>query len=124
YGWLGQLAALLRELHKAGAVLERLRPDAVVITPLGQVTLDARAALLPLPLPLPAGAPLRPAPESPPELTAGGPADARADLYNFGAMLYALELGRELTDLDFTAPGQPKPFLERFPDAHPALGRL
>jgi serine/threonine protein phosphatase PrpC len=39
-------------------------------------------------------------------------------------MIYALWLGRELTDLDYYAPGQPKPFLERFPDAHPMLGRL
>jgi protein phosphatase len=50
--------------------------------------------------------------------------DARADLYSFGAMLYALHVGRELTDTDFDRPGHPKPFIPRFPDIHPAFGRL
>ncbi|MFO0808270.1 MAG: protein phosphatase 2C domain-containing protein [Gemmataceae bacterium] len=121
FGWLIQLASLLKELHAVGAVLERLRPDDAVVTPLGQIVLDAQARLVPVPLPV--GAPLQGGIESPPELSSGS-VDARCDLYNFGALLYALELGRELTDLDFVAPGVPKPFLERFPDAHPMLGRL
>jgi serine/threonine protein phosphatase PrpC len=69
-------------------------------------------------------APLRPTFASPPELLHGVTVDARSDLYCFGAVLYALELGHELGDLDFHAPGAPKPFLERFPDAHPTIGRL
>ena len=49
---------------------------------------------------------------------------ARADLYSFGAMVYALHVGRELTEMDFELQGVPKPFIPRFPDTHPALGRL
>jgi serine/threonine protein phosphatase PrpC len=122
FGWLAQLADLLRTLHRTGAVVESLRPGQVHISPLGQILLDASVTLLPLPLP--AGAPVRPSLVSAPELIAGGPMDARADLYCFGTLLAALELGHELTELDFRAPGDPRPFLERFPDAHPFLGRL
>src|SRR5439155_21067758 len=50
--------------------------------------------------------------------------DARSDLYSFGAMLYALHVGRELTEMDFERQGVPKPFIPRFPDIHPAFGRL
>src|SRR5262249_34656547 len=38
--------------------------------------------------------------------------------------LYALHVGRELTEGDFNRPGDPKPFVPRFPDIHPAFGRL
>jgi protein phosphatase len=89
---------------------------------LGQVLLSPTVGLLPLPLP--AKAPVRPTLASAPELLGGAPVDARSDLYCFGAVLYALELGHELSDPDFHGPGDPKPFLERFPDAHPFLGRL
>jgi serine/threonine protein phosphatase PrpC len=122
YGWLGQLADLLRNLHRAGAVLESLRPEQVRVTPLGQVVLDPTVVLLPLPLPR--TAPIRPSPNSAPELIDGLGVDARADLYCFGTVLYALQLGHELTDIDFRGPGDPYHFLERFPDAHPFLGRL
>ena len=40
-----------------------------------------------------------------------------ADLYSFGAMLYALHVGRELTEIDFDRHGDPKPFVPRCPDA-------
>ena len=53
-----------------------------------------------------------------------GKADARADLYSFGAMLYALHVGRDLNEIDFDRSGTPKPFIPRFPDIHPAFGRL
>ena len=60
-----------------------------------------------------------------PELVlASDKADGRASIYSFGAMLYALHLGRELTELDFELQGVPKAFLDRFPDAHPSFGRL
>jgi protein phosphatase len=39
-------------------------------------------------------------------------------------MLYALHLGRELTEMDFERQGVPKPFVMRFPDAHPGLARI
>ena len=46
-----------------------------------------------------------------------GNADARADLYSFGAMLYSLHVGRELNETtDFDRPGQPQA-------VHPALPR-
>jgi serine/threonine protein phosphatase PrpC len=122
FGWLIQLADLLQVVHSVGAILEGLRPDQVVLTPSGQVVLVDTGNLLPLPLP--ADAPIAVTCSTPPELSTGVWIDARSDLYCFGALVYALELGRELTDLDFDAPGQPKPFLERFPDAHPLLGRL
>src|SRR5207249_5951426 len=79
-----------------------------------------------LPLPLPPGASVRGGLYTAPELMTGsGQADARADLYSFGAMLYALHVGRELNErTDFDKPGHPKPFIPRFPDIHPAYGRL
>ncbi len=39
-------------------------------------------------------------------------------------MLYALHVGRELNEIDFDRSGTPKPFIPRFPDIHPAFGRL
>lgn len=122
YGWLIQLADLLQILHAGGAILESLRPDQVVITPSGQVVLVDTGNLLPLPVPI--QVPLLGTYSTAPELLTGAWIDARSDLFCFGAMVHALLLGRELTDLDYHAPGQPKPFLERFPDAHPFLGRL
>jgi serine/threonine protein phosphatase PrpC len=122
FGWLGQLTDLLRALHRAGAILEALRPEQVRISPLGQVLLDPTVVLVPLPTPR--DAPVRPSLVSAPELIDGQGIDARADLYCVGTVLYALELGHELTELDFRGRGDPYPFLDRFPDAHPLLGRL
>lgn len=122
YGWLIQLADLLQVLHAGGAILESLRPDQVVILTSGQIVLVDTGTLLPLPVP--ADVPILGSFSTAPELLTGAWIDARSDLFCFGAMIYALWLGRELTDLDYYAPGQPKPFLERFPDAHPMLGRL
>ncbi|HEY1859437.1 MAG TPA: hypothetical protein VGG61_03740, partial [Gemmataceae bacterium] len=124
YGWLKQLAETLHALHQHGALLEALRPDIVVVKPDGQARLTDLSDLLPLPLP--ADAPLRASLYTAPELVSDGPkADARADLFSFGAMLYALHVGRELTEMDFERQGgTPKPFIPRFPDVHPLFGRL
>ena len=123
FGWLAQIAEALRTLHLSNVVLEGVRPDVIVVAPDGQARLTDLCDLLPLPLP--GDAPVRGTLYTAPELTAGNDqADARADLYSFGAMMYALHVGRELTDTDFDKPGQPKPFIPRFPDVHPALGRL
>jgi serine/threonine protein phosphatase PrpC len=121
YAWLAQLAEVLDALHQVGVVLESLRPDQVVLDAFGRLLLDPTVMLLPVPLP--GGAHLRPTLASAPEL-ATGLADPRSDLYCFGAVLYALQLGRELTDLDCTPDGLPIPFADRCPDAHPFLVRL
>jgi serine/threonine protein phosphatase PrpC len=123
FTWLRQVAEALHALHQGGAILEGLRPDIVVVTPSGQAKIRDLADLLPLPVP--ATAPLRASLYTAPELLANPEtADARSDLYSFGAMLYALHLGRELVEKDFEKPGQPKPFIPHNPDCHPAMGRL
>jgi serine/threonine protein phosphatase PrpC len=123
YGLLKQVAEALFHLHQGSAILEGLRPDLVVVTPDGRARLTDLSDLLPLPLPPDAG--IRATLYTAPELLAGdGAADARADLYSFGAMLYSLHVGRELTERDFERPGTPQPFIPRFPDVHPLFGRL
>jgi serine/threonine protein phosphatase PrpC len=122
FGWLIQIAEGLASLHHCNAMLEAVRPDLIVVTESGQARLTEVTELLPLPLPQ--GAPVRGTLYTAPELIAGGPADARAGLYSFGAMLYALHVCRELQEIDFDRPGYPKPFIPRFPDIHPAFGRL
>jgi serine/threonine protein phosphatase PrpC len=123
FGWLIQIAEALHSLHHCNALMETLRPDVVVVSPEGQVRFTDVSDLLPLPLP--ADAPVRGTLYTAPEILAGtGRVDARADLYSFGAMLYALHVGRELTETDFERPGHPKPFIPQFPDIHPAFGRL
>ncbi len=121
FGWLEQLAEALHSLHGAGAMFDGLRPEAFVVGEDGQARFRDLSEVLPLPLP--PGTPLRGSLYAAPELLTGS-ADARADLFGFGALLYALHVGRELDESDFDRPGHPKPFLPRFPDVHPALGRL
>jgi protein phosphatase len=123
FGWLRQLAEALERLHECGAMLEALRPEIVVVTPSGRARLTDVSDLLPLPLP--PNPPIRATYYTAPELVLSSDrADARADLYSFGAMLYALHLGRELTDLDFELQGVPKSLIERFPTVHPLFARL
>jgi protein phosphatase len=123
FAWLKQVAGALYHLNQRNALLEAIRPDIVVVTPDGQPRLTDLSDLLPLPLP--PNPPIRATCYTAPELVlASDQADARAGLYSFGAMLYALHVGRELTELDFELQGVPKPFLERFPDVHPLFGRL
>jgi serine/threonine protein phosphatase PrpC len=121
FGWLVQVAETLHRLHECNVIFEALRPDFIVITPEGEARFTDLSDLLPIPLP--SDAPVRGTLYTPPEVLAGQ-ADARSDLYSFGAMLYALHVGRELSDGDFDRPGHPKPFIPRFPDIHPAFGRL
>jgi protein phosphatase len=123
YGWLKQIAEGLHQLHQAGAMLEGLRPDIIVIAPSGQAMLTDLSDLLPLPVP--EGAPVRGTLYTAPELLVSPEkADARAALYSFGATLYALHVGRELTETAFDRPGVPKPLIPYFPDIHPLFGRL
>jgi protein phosphatase len=123
FGLLKLVAEALHHLHQGGAVLEGLRPDIVAVRADGTARLTDLSDLLPLPVP--PNAAIRATLYTAPELLAGdGAADARADLYSFGAMLYALHIGRELTEKDFERPGTPQPFIPRFPDTHPLFGRL
>jgi protein phosphatase len=123
FNWLIQIAEALDRLHFSGAIVEGLRPEMVVVSRTGFAILADLTDLLPLPLP--GDVPLRGGFSTAPELLLKpGEADERADLYAFGALMYALLLGRELSDLDFTLAGMPKSFLERVPDASPFLARL
>lgn len=123
FGWLIQIAETMQELHERGAMLETLRPENVLIASDGKVRISDISQLLPFPLP--EHAPLRAGLYSAPELIlASDKADARSDLYTFGAMLYALHLGRELAENDFELQGVPKPILQHFADCHPLFGRL
>jgi protein phosphatase len=124
YGWLQQLAEALNALHQAGAVCESLRPDIVKVTPEGKAVLADLADLLPIPLP--PGTPIRASLYTAPELVLNADqADARADLYGFGALLYALEyLHHALEEKDFEAPFTPKKITDKYPDVHPGFFRL
>ena len=122
YGLLAQVAETMHSLHQGCAMLEALRPEIVVVTDDGQARLTDLGDLLPLPIP--ADVPLRGTLYTAPELMAGK-GDPRAVLYSFGGLLYSLQVGRELQEkVDFDRPGNPKPFIPRFPDIHPAFGRL
>jgi protein phosphatase len=123
FGWLKQIAGALHRLHESGAILEGLRPDIVTITAGDQATITDLSDLLPLPLP--PDTPIKATYYTAPELVLfSEKADARSDLYSFGAMLYALQMGRELTELDFELQGVPRSLYQRFPDIHPLFGRL
>jgi serine/threonine protein phosphatase PrpC len=116
------VAEALHALHQRKAMLEGLRPEMVTAAD-GQARLNDLSDLLPIPLP--PDAPIRGTLYTAPEVAAGNPnADARSDLYSFGAVLYSLHVGRELTEMDFERPGSPKPFIPRYPDIHPGFGRL
>jgi serine/threonine protein phosphatase PrpC len=120
---LVHIAETLAHLHTKRVILEALRPDLWVIDERGQVRLTDISELVPLPLA--PDAPIRAKLYTAPEVVTLSPrTDARADLYGFGAMLYALHVGREPTERDFMKQGEPKPFVPQFPDIHPAFGRL
>ncbi|HKB39343.1 MAG TPA: protein phosphatase 2C domain-containing protein, partial [Gemmataceae bacterium] len=123
FTWLAQVAEAMQALHRMGVMLEAIRPDMVVVTEQGQARITDLGDLLPLPLP--ADPPLRAGLYTAPELlNSPETSDARANLYSFGAMLYALHVGRELSEREFLSPGNPKPVFNDYPDLHPALGRL
>jgi serine/threonine protein phosphatase PrpC len=124
YGWLIQLAEGLHQLHLAGAILEGFRPDLVVVTDAGQAVLADLTDLLPIPLP--PDAPIKGSLYTAPELVLSPQtADARADMYSFGATIYSLEyLHHPLEEKDFEKPYYPHAITDRYPDVHPAFNRL
>ncbi|MBM4069522.1 MAG: hypothetical protein FJ271_11315 [Planctomycetes bacterium] len=125
YGWLIHIAEALHALHQAGAVLEGLNPDMILVSDGDNQVLIADLSDL-LPLPLPENAPVRATLYTAPELIlAPQTADARADLYSFGAMIYALEyLHHALEEKDFERQFAPLQITERYPDVHPLFFRL
>src|SRR5262249_14329680 len=123
FTWLAQVAEAMQALHRMGAMLEASGPEMVVAPEQGRARIPDRGALLPLPPP--ADPPLRAGLYTAPELlNSPETSDARANLYSFGAMLYALHVGRELSEREFLSPGNPKPVFNDYPDLHPAIGRL
>jgi protein phosphatase len=124
YALLKQVAEGLDHLHKGSAVMEGLRPDDVVVDESGQARLANLSGLLPFPVP--PGTPVRDNLYTAPELVMNPQqADARADLYSIGAMLYSLEyLHHSLEEKDFERPFSPHQITDRYPDAHPGLCRL
>jgi protein phosphatase len=124
YGWLKQVAEGLQAIHQAGAICESLRPDIISVTAAGQVMLADLTDLLPLPVPQ--GTPIRASLYTAPELVlTPDQADARADLYSFGAVIYALEyLHHALEDKDFEHQFSPRLITDRYPDVHPGFFRL
>ena len=124
YGWLKQLAEGLHALHQAGAIIEGLRPDIVAVNEDNQAVLSDLSDLLPLPLP--ADSPIRGTLYTAPELVLSPQqADARTDLYSFGALIYSLEyLHHALEEKDFEHQYSPKLITDRYPDVHPTFFRL
>jgi len=124
YGWLRNIAEGLQALHQAGAIIEGLRPDFVTVTQAGQAVIADLSDLLPVPLP--PNAPIRATLYTAPELVLSAhEADARADLYSFGALLYSLEyLHHALEEKDFEHQFSPKLITDRYPDVHPLFFRL
>jgi protein phosphatase len=124
FGILKRIAEGVHQIHQAGALFEALRPDLIVVTDAGQVKFTDLDDLLPLPLPQ--DLQVRVSLYTPPELVlTPDQVDARADLYSFGAMIYALEyLRHELAESDFERQFSPKLITDRFPDIHPAFFRL
>jgi serine/threonine protein phosphatase PrpC len=123
YEWLEQIRQLLAELHRRDVVFPSMAPNRFVVSPDGYIKVRDVGGLAKLPL---ARAEhvwhsLSPAPDIARRPRAP---DLRADVYNFGALIYALFLGRDLQNSDFLEPGTPKPFGEQFPEAVPPLVRL
>jgi serine/threonine protein phosphatase PrpC len=124
YTWLQQIAGALHALHGAGAIIEGVRPDIVVIGDLSQPRIADLADVLPIPLP--PSAPIKATLYTAPELILSpATADARSDLYSFGALMYSLEyLHHPLEEKDFERQFTPLQITERFPDVHPLFLRL
>lgn len=123
FAWLIQIATAVKHLHRHACLAQGLRPEWVVVAADGRAVIRELTDLLPFPVPK--AFPSRDSLYDSPELRLYPSfVDARSDLYGFGAMVYALYLARPLKRDDFTATGQPKSFLEVFPETLPMLGRL
>jgi len=123
YAWLKEVAEGMHALHQAGAMIEGMRPDLVTVSK-GKAIITDLTDLLPIAVPQ--GAPIRGTLYTAPELMLSpGEADARADMYSFGAMVYALEyLHHPLEEKNFEHQFAPKSIADEFPDVHPLILRL
>ena len=123
YAWLQQATDALLALSKAGAIIEGVRPDIIVVDN-GKARITDLGDLLPVPLPH--GAPVRATLYTAPEMIlTPDRVDGRANLYSLGATLYALEyLHHGLEEKDFERQFTPRQVTDRYPDVHPLLPRL
>ena len=124
YTWLQQIVQGLDAVHQGGAIFDGLTPDMLSVTDAGQAYISDLSGLLPIPVP--PGAQIQASHFTAPELIlAPHTADARADMYSFGAILYSLEyLHHPLEEKDFERQFQPRQITDRFPDVHPLFLRL
>lgn len=121
--WLLQAAEALHAVHQAGALVLALPPEEITVEPTGRLRLSRVFHWTPFPTlrkpPLPytpyAAATVFATPNT---------LDLASDAYALGAMLYALLLGRDLSETDFIAPGVLTPPSEHLPQLHPVLHRL
>lgn len=122
-GWLEQIRQAIVALHRQFAIFPTLEPSRVIVGPDGIARIRDVSGIMALPIIEfeESWATLYTAPEylADPR-RAGFPSDA----YNFGALVCALVLRRELTPRDFERPGVPCSFVRHVPTAMPPLLRL
>lgn len=122
FHWLEQLWEALTTLHHHDVVFPLLQPSRLVVTPQGLSLRDLTGITqLPAQHAETSWFTYYAAPEL---LYQPNQADIRCDAYSFGAVIYALYLGRELNSEDFEYRGCPRPFASINPDAPPPLVRL
>ncbi|RPJ58220.1 MAG: hypothetical protein EHM24_28830, partial [Acidobacteria bacterium] len=138
-----QVARALDRAHRQGVVHRDLKPGNIMLTPAGAKLLDfGLARLLPRPgvagdgVTIPAsltsdGTITGTIPYMAPEQLEGKPADARSDLFAFGAVVYEMTTGRRAFDgasqaalIGAILRSTPAPIHELRPDAPAALARV
>jgi PPM family protein phosphatase len=120
--WLIQLCQSLAKLHAQGVIFNGISPERLSVDERGRLVLPDVLSAVKLPA---GGASLAATRYTAPELVlAPESADARADLYSFGAAWYSLLAGRDLSDADFEAEFTPRLSEKLLAESHPLLIRL